>query len=396
MLYTNIDTLTMARKGKANRKPQQIVVRVKGAERKVRRRNRQKAITALRGMKMVKDPTSSAFAQYAVALSNPFHPDAIGVRIPDSICYPTTTSHIRYKMSITASPGGTVSMVWLPCLHMSTIMVEGSSTGSPIVYSNNPYVGGSVSNSQLSSLTSHYRVVAAGARVIMTDTLTSAKGLYAFAPVPLGGYLPDEVLLDIPAADVTSAFRVMGLQKPSATITTLPAAVAMNAQDLMQGGDITLRYIPYSNSATNFKKVCPAQAWSTDCLVLTPPISFNGTTGTATGGSLGCSSLTNVDGMLGYYIYVDNLPSTSGEFAVEIIYHLEYVPLPVTTPLAASTPSPIGSTSRLESIYAKMHTAMEYYHTATGIIRGIGRGLSTAAYAYNAYQRGRSNRMRLM
>jgi len=322
--------------------------------------------------------TDSAVRQYRLTLRNPFHPDAMGVRVVDSVCYPTTVSHLRFKVACTTTATGTFQAAILPFLQANMILNAGTATGNPGVYANNTSVSYVASLSTLKNLYSSFRVVAWGARVILTDANLTAKGVYTVAPVLLGGLVPGEQTLSVAATTTANIFANFNLPQPTELIASMPAAAAVNAQDLMQRGELLMRGIPYSVTAYNMKIPLPNASWSA-------------TTGFTQGGGLYASATgtwpyveqTNAnssDGLVGYLLSVSGAPASTSEFSIEFIYHIEGVPQPSSGLNMASSPSPAGTTMTVEKILSSMHTAGEYFALGTTVASALG-GLGSKAYS---------------
>lgn len=328
----------------------------------------------------------TAIKQYRLALRNPFSPDALGVRAVDSICYPTAVSHIRYKLSCTSTAGGTFSMVILPFIHANSILQLGTASGSPGTYAANPSVGVGAFPSVLKTLYSQFRIVTWGARIILTDSNQSAKGTYTVAPVMLGGYVPGENILGQPAVSSAVLQQCFGIQNFNESITGLPGAVAVNAQDLMANGELVMRGLPYSVTAYDMKPLTAAAVnWNVNQTVSQPPTLIDSVVTSSLGEASGCG---DARGQIGYCLYAANLPPSTQEFQIEFIYHLEAVPLAnLGSVVTTSTPSPPGSTHTVEQLLAAMNTAGEYFALGTNIAERLGN-LGTRMYQFrNAARR---------
>lgn len=309
---------------------------------------------------------AGALRQFQLALKNPFSPDALGVRVVDAVCYPTTVSHLRFKTTCTTSAQGTFQCVLLPFLHANVIVTAGSLTGNPGTYVNNTVVGYAATAGTLRGFFTCYRVASWGVRIILTDSNQNAKGTYTVAPVLLSGPVPGESTLSVAAAGTTNILNAFAVPSPTETIASMPGAVAVNAQDLMTRGELVARGLTYLPNAYNMKQVSnTAQVWVGD-QSFTPGCGLWKAAG---------SLMTNVEtndtndarGQIAYLLSVANAPASTAEFQLEFIYHLEGVPQPSAGVVMTSTPSPAGSTSTIERVLSVMNSAGEYFEMGTQI-----------------------------
>jgi len=330
---------------------------------------------------------SQAIRQYMYALRNPFSPDALGVRVVDSVCYPTTVSHMRYKVTCTTTATGTFQAVILPFLQASLILNAGTATGAPFVYAANPSIAYSTSASALKNTFTACRVVTWGCRIILTDSNQNAKGTYTVAPVLLGGYVPEESVLQVAAGTQAAIYSAFGVPTPSETVSAMPSAVAVNAQDLMANGELVMRGLMYSPTAYNMKPICnTGQAW-----VGTTAFSQAGALFTNAGAvtTYATNYLGEASGQLAYVLSVANAPASTAEFQLEFVYHLEAVPQPQTSVVMTSTPSPAGSTSAVESVLSSLNSAGEYFAIGTNVANAA-MSLGTRMYGFNRALRTRA------
>lgn len=332
-------------------------------------------------------PLDKAVRQFQAALRNPFCPDALGVRVIDSVCYPTTVSHLRFKVACQTTATGTFQAVILPFLHANMILNAGTTTGSPGVYPLNSSVSYVALQTDLRNFFTTYRIVTWGARIILTDANQTAKGVYTAAPVLLAGPVPGEDILGGTGATTTDRIlQAFSVPTPTEAIASMPGAVAVNAQDLMQRGELTMRGLAYSVTAYDMKSLRPDSNWTVDTAVGTGPYLVD--LANTDFARFEVSSAYTGDGQLGYLLSVSGAPASTSEFSLEFIYHIEGVPKPSAGVVMTSTPSPAGGTSTVERVLAAMTSVGDYFAMGTSVLDRLGK-LGTQMYSFR-------NRARLM
>ncbi len=332
-------------------------------------------------------PNCNATRQFYYALKWPFAPDALGVRVPDSICYPTTTAHLRQTYVCTSDAAGVWSGAFLPLPTASCIMNVGSI--SMTSYTANTNIGYVTTPANLAQTFRTYRVVSWGVRIIITDTNMNAKGVYRVAPVLMPIAVPSYGIINLfTASNVTQICACFGIPVPDVNLPNLPAVAVFNAQDMMATGDFLLRGVPVLPTAYDMKTVYDTPLWSAGKYIASTSLVTDAATPTFSGaGAFGNYELHITKGQIGYVMYVSGLPATTASFAVEIVYHLEGVPQSTNVAVPTSTPSPAGSTAIIERVAAALHTAGEYFAMGQKVWKGATYGASTLATAYTRYRR---------
>lgn len=326
-------------------------------------------------------PMGAALRQFQLALRDPFSPDALGVRVIDSVCYPTTVSHLRFKATCTTTATGTFQAVLLPFLHANSILAAGTMTGNPGVYAYNTSVSYVALPNALKTFYTSYRVVAWGVRIILTDSNQNARGTYTLAPVMLAGKVPGPAALGLTAANNAAIMAAFGVPTPSEAIASMPGAVAVNAQDLMTRGEMLARGLTYSPTAFDMKAVTnDGVVWSggTKHFHQSPAIWDSATSVTSI---VEQTTVNQGQGQLAYLLSVANAPASTAEFQLEFIYHIEGVPQPSSGVVMTSTPSPAGSTAVLERVLAAMTSAGDYFAMGTNVADRLGQ-LGTQMYRF--------------
>lgn len=214
--------------------------------------------------------------------------------------------------------------------------------------------------------------------MILTDANQTAKGVFTAAPFLMAGKVPGESTLAVAAQNNSAILQAFGAPTPTEAIASMPGAVAVNAQDLMQRGELTMRGLAYTTTAYNMKSIGGTTSWTATAGffqsggLYSPPSSVT---------AAEASSAYTADGQLGYLLSVSGAPASTAEFSLEFIYHLEGVPQPSSGMVMTSTPSPAGTTTTVERVLAAMNTAGEYFAMGTSVADKLGR-LGTQMYRF--------------
>lgn len=357
--------------------------------RKRRRRNRRKP---RRGPA----PLDSVYRTYRLALRDPFCAEADGVRLPDMYRHPTTTQKIKVRIGLTSDASGTLAFQVFPQPFYCMQMFNGTTTG----------VGNMAANVSAKTITSPtslstlgfgaYRVVAWGFRLMLSDTLTSAKGIYTVAPVPVqrNNYLGYTTMNTIAFAAGRYPGDILAFPQPTASIETLPGQRTFNANDLQYQGDFMGVGVPYAPTCQDFRPLGNNNInpfWSTTGLYGTTRPIGNLVVGD---NPPSCSVFLfddyqplDMTGNIGYVVYGTGLPASTAELSVELVYHLELTPTPSSSVVGvySSTPSPVGQTAVLERLYSAIKDSMFLGKHALNV--GANLGMLGLRYANRNRQR---------
>lgn len=332
-------------------------------------------------------PLSAARHQFMLALTDPFHPAVVGVRVPDAVCYPTMTAMRRVQIPVTSDASGNISAAFFPLPHISGYTKAGVFSGSALnVFVANGSVFGVMTEANLAALFSVYRVASWGIRIILADTNASAKGTYTMAPFMTRRYMPDARFLQSQAASVANLESDLGIPATGAAIVNLPGAVVIGAQDFLARGEVVGSTPPYTAAAYSMKSTDIAREWSgTQNRVNT--LLLNSSSNAIEASSFQENAETQ--GMMGMLLYGAGLPASTTEINVEMIYHLEGVPLLQNQAMCTSQPSPPGTTEVVESSTSRLHSYMNYFKQGEQYLDGFSRFASTGMQLYGRFEQGR-------
>jgi len=385
---SNTVQITQSRPTRArSRRPPTVRLEVASNGRKQKGKPKQKRNNKMvRGKSKGTAATPTALLQYRRALQDPFAQLAIGVRAPDSICYPTITTHKRVVVNATSSAGGVIAAAFFPLPTLSTYVNTGTLSGAYTAFANNPSLGYLLNPSGVAAYFQCYRVVAWGIRISLADTNTAAKGQYFLAPLLMPSQMPgwnkiESVGLTNQTTSVYSAFNIPAIDS---TIANLPGAVSFSAQDFLAHGSIVGTAPPYDKSALDFKRAntsvhwTAAVDWATESLVTTA-------TGAGVANSYDNAECHNTAGMTGLAIYGTGLPATTNEINIEVIYHMEGMPIITGAMVPTSTPSPAGSTAAVERVLTGLTKGAQYFRIGNEAVRAGVNLASTAALMYGRY-----------
>lgn len=277
-------------------------------------------------------------AKYGRILKNPFAPEAMGSRCPDSYSFPTATYHLKGTMVVTSGPTGTYvgqcGVLFTPNPLLSvvdTLFDKSSSATSCIATTNSSLVNfgtaltyGATTPDLLGSVLATSRVVSWGVKITNLQPELSATGRIYIALVPTLSNIPSVKLLaatNIATGSLTQ--MVCGLATSavaSGSLEEQPTSTHIAVQDLLHG-DIMI-----SGSYTNpdfftLRSVQGSEVYGVGTALATQIVS-NGVNVLAQGNSDQC----NMMGGVAIAFYAEGCPANTPCFDVEYIYHLEGTP----------------------------------------------------------------------
>lgn len=318
------------------------------------------------------------------ALTSPFDPTVMGIRVPDPFPFPTATYHL-HQTTVVGNTYGNGCLAFMPNPTLSIIDIGGingsvaaSVASTPMVrYSSTTTSSayrfyGSTTPTALATVLADFRVVSWGLKISNLQPELSATGRIIVAMIPLGDTIPSWA--ELQAATLTSGvvnpiFGSGGTFIGSSSLLNLPTAQEFAVQDLLHG-DLEISGM-YTNSSF----------WQFKTLINNPAITSAGVSGDsvtavfATGINqiIGYKDLTRCHGGASIVIYFEGTPTTAGSnlFQVETIYHLEGSPqlgTDATVPIPSTMMSnSIGSTLAVEN---SMSAASRMTNVFTWITKG--------------------------
>ncbi len=376
--------MTKNKKMPANWRPP-LVVPAKRRRKQKARKARRKSLITLRGKARV-GVRNDDLRQYEIALSNPFAVEAIGVRVPDSYCFPTVTYHFRSTITPTTNASGLCGMCVLPSPCFS--LIGGSGTfGGPTAFTANSGAYYFVAPLDMQTKLTEYRVVSWGIRLLAKDTALASKGKIWIALVPTTNNAPSWNTLNTVTAsgtgvisEYTAGFDMGYL---GSSIQNYPSVRVFSLQDLLRG-EVQVTGVPLSNSFYDFKGTADRNdvPWNTGQVLADEGV-FNNTAGLVNSTAGGRKDIASLRGGMAILIYGSGMPAATNEFDVEVIYHLEGSPNLSSTSGAVTGIVPSaqkvlhGSTSVMESVISAVRTAIPAVRmlktaaTADGATKGI-------------------------
>lgn len=276
-----------------------------------------------------KPRASDDVKQYEVALRHPFAISAMGVRVPDSFCFPTVTYHYRTSLIMTADGSGNISMAIFPSPALTMAQEQGTLSGGATSFTANGEVYYLVSPTQLASKLTEYRVVSWGIRLLAKDTAFNSKGKVSIAMVPTTNNAPSWNSVENTTATstgvVTEYIAGFNVQYLSSTINNYPAVRTFSMQDLLRE-DIEVSGMPLNASFHDFRGTTDRTTtpWSATTFLADEVV----TSGTAltSGVAAGRKDVANLRGGVAILICATGLTGNLNAFDVDIIYHLEGTP----------------------------------------------------------------------
>lgn len=325
--------------------------------------------------------TSSDFAQFKLALKNPFDARAIGCRVMDSYVTPTVTYHIRGTINVASNSGGDCYMSVLPS-PMVTVLQPSQNGGGPAITGsltaftqNTPSAtspGGyyAFAPATMADKLTEYRVVSWGIRFVAKDTALATKGKIYIAQVPTTENSPSwSVLNHVTGSQASLGEYTIGLQLQDLNkIPNLPGVRCFSMQELLRG-EVMVVGTPTHQSFYQFKGTANYDQvpWNSNQTLIDEGV-FSTVSGAlvnyTTAGRKDPASLRGGRAIL---IYGSGLPASTNEFDLEYVYHLE------------GTPNMAGTTNYVQLIPSSMRAA-------TGSSAIVEKAISVASQAYVLYQ----------
>jgi hypothetical protein len=280
------------------------------------------------------------YNSYQESLSQPFSPDALGSRVPDSFSFPTVTyhSHSTTVLGNAASSGlslGAVLVIPNPIITLfdMSVLDNGATAANVCVTSTgmNRYDNtvthplsaayGATTQADLGLKFAMYRIASWGIKISNLLPELSATGRIIIAPLPIGDTIPNYIEL-INGNALSMANSITGLGPAtlnSSAMLNWPGAFELSFGDLMRG-DVELCGMYTSPAFFEFKSA------STFSVVNT---SFSGGDSQGVNSSNqaayeGFKDLTRAKGGVAYLIYFEGVPiNTANVLQLEIIQHIE-------------------------------------------------------------------------
>lgn len=340
--------------------------------------------------------STAAVSQFALALRDPFHPHAIGVRVPDSYAIPTVTYHVRGSVSLTSDANGVIGGAFLPSPSLTFVLSDGTVTGGLLSFTANTGVKYVSSPTAMQAVLTEYRVVSWGLRFVPKDTAFAAKGKYYLAFVPTTANAPSWNTLETVSATNLNIIGEYLCGFPLGNgnlqgIVNHPSVRTFTAQDLMRG-EVMVSGLPLTPSYYDFKGTSDrtSNPWGAG-LVLADEGVFNHTTGLVNATAGGRKDVASIRGGMALLFTGLGCPALTQEIDVEYVYHLEGTPN-IGNNGGALVPSSqkvtVGSSDLVEKALAMAHTAghvMRFVQNPIGtLVQGLAQSGGTRPIKFAA------------
>jgi hypothetical protein len=291
--------------------------------------------------KDIKNVTSGlAGPDYALALSDPFHPRAFGARVPDQYAFPTEVAHVTTSFTLNSDASGNVSACIFANPTVGLVAPSTSTSGSPEVvqceYLNTSgtsvgtgaYLCRAVSLTTINSRFNDYRTVAVGVRLKPLVSYTNAPGKIHFAsvigPTRFSRNVSATVTKPTPtASDVYTQHNIPvdGTGHVASSIINLPVSGQMSMTELIEQGNLTARCVPVGPGAFTFHEAYGGSDFVDPDTMVTY---YNGTNQSISSNMY--SDYQYTSGWSVPMIRGIGLPASTAVLEVEVVYHLEGTP----------------------------------------------------------------------
>lgn len=263
--------------------------------------------------------------RYRLALTNPAHIDAQGVRVPDMYPMPTASYRVKGVQTFTSDSTGTIQFYWTPALSASMNILTGT---SPLggLYQN------FVSTTSYSAVSNSApllagRVISMGLRFKNLLNFSSVTGRIRYAPFVSPKYIPDGIMSAtvVPASNAYTFF----LNGTTPNILNMLGADEITLDELIED-ELLLVSRPVDPTGTEFKSYMLYNTLNATYDILGPQPGF---VSHATGviADTDDSELSSFKGLNAWVIEASGLPANTSCFEVEYIYHVEGQPKAVTS-----------------------------------------------------------------
>jgi len=287
---------------------------------------------------------------FALALSDPFAPSALGCKVPDPFPFPTQSYHLHQTTVLgTGASNGTGGVMFLPCpnfslidtnhcndVTQSSVISTGFTRFSTVTTNPNYGLFASTGLTALAGVLESYRVVSWGIKISNLQPELSATGRIMIAMLPIGDTVPTWTDLSNPALLTTGLIPIVGVPMgvlDSASLLQLPTALEFTG-DLLHG-DLEIAGMYTNASFWNFRVPLASSTLLTG--YTTGDESSVNIGGAVT--SMGFKDSTRMIGGVGIAIYYEGIPLSTSAFQVESIYHLEGTPAITLNSAIAPVPS---------------------------------------------------------
>jgi len=307
---------------------------------------------------------NSMSRDFACALKLPFHPCAVGCRVPDIYSAPTSTYHVRGNVVLGTTTAGTLGVIVLPNPILSLVDTALDSNNTACVTSGmtqitttsgagtSPYYG-AVGKTPLSLAMASYRVASWGLKITSTQPALSGTGRLYIALIPSISQVPNIGTVENNGCDNGNghAGRAFTNLQPvfSSSILDYPEATMLTVSELMTGA-VCITPSPVNPIFYNFKSL-------TEYPTINNGYYVNDQTSTNSAGAVfgarNGMNINNVSGGMTVVIFGDGFPtSLTNAVDIEFVYHLEGTPLlSISNSAGLSSVSPMqhaGSTDIVE------------------------------------------------
>jgi len=292
-----------------------------------------KPMTA-RAMMSLPAGLGDAAARYAAALLNPFSKEAEGVRVPEPYAIATIVRKVHVPLTLTSSAAGGLDFIVQPHLVNSFWQTLGTATGGAgsITISNMPAnltARAAVDKSALANAYQTYRIVAAGVRIKTNIDFTKSGGRVYGAVMPAGVEVPAQFNGGTSLAQALGCLEVPNDgNNVTTSVVALPRGFQFSVSELMSEGGCEVHFPICSARALDF---LDAQPQSNE-----QHLAVN-SAGGAYIASFGLGEYQTA-GHSQFVLRAEGLAASTDVFTVEVIYHVEGIPVVGTANLVESMP----------------------------------------------------------
>lgn len=262
--------------------------------------------------------------RYWLALTDPFHPDAVGARVPDLYSAHTATYTVRASLTVTANASGAATQFVFPNPVTSVFNQQGASPDfAALTWGDNTVANGArwgIDQAALGSKLDNYRIVGYGIRVTNMSSMTTSQGKFFMGSYPVNSTWH------------TKDFTVGGAVLPTSAGLTRAATTAPWGVPLDAAGNFNSSLLAqYPGTVIRSALEMGEEAYDVAARPVDPrafsfrtsndqPDGWDVVGGAAASGD---GSYLDMDGFEALFISLQGAVASQSAYDLEIVYHIE-------------------------------------------------------------------------
>lgn len=262
--------------------------------------------------------------RYWLALTDPFHPDAVGARVPDLYSAHTATYTVRASLTVTANASGAATQFVFPNPVTSVFNQQGGSPDfAALTWGDNTVANGArwgIDQQALGSKLDNYRIVGYGIRVTNMSSMTTSQGKFFMGSYPVNSTWH------------TKDFSIGGAFLPTSAGLTRAATTAPWGVPLDAAGNFNSSLLAqYPGTVIRSALEMGEEAYDVAARPVDPRAfafrtsndQFDGWDVVGGAAASGDGSYLDMNGFEALFISLQGAVATQSAYDLEIVYHIE-------------------------------------------------------------------------